>query len=343
MTQSFQDLESTRCVDSFERANTGLSRFTKETLDFVADCENLDYYQLLGVLGQDCTHPEYEWMVKDTADHLETAIKNFTTDFDQNVIVGSKNDPDFPSGAGIFDKQNVDFIKALKIIFTAKTLLPYDEPRRMYDAELGKKIVARVIQDQDNLSDLQILGIPIDQLPSDPNKVNEYIDNVAKLRLNQVFNASESLKPKDTIEMKDCDLVASIIEKSAANLKDDIKAATNAEYSYKEFMDLIDVRGPMWEKVASTVGVKLEDLRLISRATRKAMISLARRHPGPIALFIAVELAAPAIYDNLPKELRAKLHNHATSVRKRVGDFFNDEMIPAFTDAKDKIAGIFQR
>ena len=143
--------------------------------------------------------------------------------------------------------------------------------------------------------------------------------------------------------MADCDYAADIIKKASCTLKEDIKAATNAEYTYKEFMDLIDVRGPVWEKVASTVGVKLEDLRLISRATRKAIISLSRRHPGPIALFIAIELAAPAIYDNLPKELRAKLHNHATNVRKRVGDFFNGEVVPAFADAKDKFADLFKR
>ena len=141
MSQSFQDLESIRCVDSFERANTGLSKFSEEILGFVADCDNLDYYQLLGVLAVDYGDSEYKWKVKDAADHLTAAIKNCTTDLEKQVIAGSRNDPDFVTGAGIFDEQNIDFVQALKTIFTAKTLLPYDEPRRMYDVELGKKLL----------------------------------------------------------------------------------------------------------------------------------------------------------------------------------------------------------
>ena len=40
------------------------------------------------------------------------------------------------------------------------------------------------------MSDLQILGIPTDQLPYNCNNIDEFIENVTKLRLSQVFGAS---------------------------------------------------------------------------------------------------------------------------------------------------------
>ena len=311
----FLDSQTALCVDSFERLKTPLSVYTEEVIEFAKDSKHLDCYQILGVLGLDTTDPEYGYKVQDAGRDLTEVIKNCLTSFEKDTYTGTRNAPDYMADVGILNKDDIVFVKALKEIFKAQNLLPHEDGRRMYDSDLGKSIVARIVAHKDQLTDLQILGIPRDQLKTDPNEFEKYVENAAALRRNQVFLASERLKPEDGISMSDCHFASIAIDDAKRNVLEDEKAAVKAEYTYQEFMDLIDMQGPVWDQVATMVGVKLEDLRLISRGTRKAIISLSRRHPGPLAVFIAVELVAPSVYENLPKELKIKLHAHAQKVK----------------------------
>lgn len=326
------------------KANTEVSTFKREFLEFLAGYKNLDYYQLLGVLGADLTNPvDYEWKVKDAGQHLEDALKNFTTDFRTYRIEGTLNTPKYTSGVGIF-RNDEDFKALLKEVFDAKNLLPHENARNLYDADLGNVIVAKIVAHQHKLSDLQTLGIPEEQLPTKKEDAIIYVERVAALRTKQVELGYQSLEKfgkltKEVLDQKSQDfaLAKDVILKSKTALIEDINEAAKAQYSYKEFTDLLDIRGPMWEQVATLIGVKLEDLKLINKATKLALISLAKRRPGPIGVFIALELIAPSIYEKLPQDLKEKIHTNISAKRVQIEEILKETVFAPGREFVDTI------
>lgn len=322
----FLDQASQAVLDPIERLDVPIMQHRSELLAFIAGAKELDYYQLLGVLGEDFSDPECEWRIKDAADHLTDFINNATTDLEDDVIVGDRNTKDFAPGLGILNQEDKRIKHATDYVFEARNLLPFDNARDLYDADLGKQISKRLFENVSAMSDLQILGIPVNQLPEKSDAAVSFIERVGSLRLRQINLGASSLTSKDTVTKDECEVAAKLIAAASSNAIEEIKEASKAECSYQEFLDLVDIRGPVWEKVADILDVGLSDLQKIGRGTRKAVVSFARRHPGPLALFIAAELVAPKVYEGLPREVREKIQDKAKILRSRIETLVSEDL-----------------
>ena len=348
----FHDTEFHATLDPFEQMNLPGEKYAREMRHFVESLPSMDYYMVLHAHDVDFLDGMADTALDERAASLTKFIKNLGTDFRLSKIAGSEGSEEYEAGVGIIPASDPKFREALAHIDNARQVLAFPDSRTMYDREQGKAMVDRLTKEGYDLCETQILGISPSAIPATLQDGLVYLAKVSTLRKHQIKLYQDSLSETAYYEKGQIVTALGKIDAAHATLERDVEEAAQKGMSYEQLFDLLDMRGPVWEKVGETLGIGMDQLRQIGRGTRRLLWTIARRSPVPLAAFFVSEFIAPKVYSLLPDDVKAVLVKHAETARSktetildkgveklRIGAKWAGER---FGDAREKVSDIVE-